>query len=190
MEEDNQKHVHADKVNAAERAIDPVCGMTVDKQTAAGSFEHDSERYFFCGAHCLEIFRKDPARFLNRAPQQPEPIAIGKGKYTCPMHPQIVRDQPGACPICGMALELRTVTIEDEENPELVAMTRRFWIGVVLTVPLLIISMSDFVPGHPLERVASMQTLSWIEFLLATPVVLWGGWPFFVRGGNQLSIAA
>ena len=186
MEEDNQKHVHADKVNAAERAIDPVCGMTVDKQTAAGSFAHDSERYFFCSAHCLEIFRKDPARFLNRAPQQPEPIAIGKGEYTCPMHPQIVRDQPGACPICGMALELRTVTIEDEENPELVAMTRRFWIGVVLTVPLLIISMSDFVPGHPLERVASMQTLSWIEFLLATPVVLWGGWPFFVRGWQSI----
>ena len=141
MEEDNQKHVYADKVNAAKRAIDPVCGMTVDKQTAAGSFEHDSERYFFCGAHCLEIFRKDPARFLNRAPQQPEPIAIGTGEYTCPMHPQIVRDQPGACPICGMALELRTVTIEDEQNPELVAMTRRFRIGVVLTVPLLIISI-------------------------------------------------
>jgi Cu+-exporting ATPase len=186
MEEDNQKHVHADKVSVAERAIDPVCGMTVDKQTAASSFEHDGDRYFFCSAHCLEIFRKDPARFLNRAPQQPEPIAIGKGEYTCPMHPQIVRDQPGACPICGMALELRTVTIEDEENPELVAMTRRFWIGVVLTAPLLIIAMSDFVPGHPLERVASMQTLSWIEFLLATPVVLWGGWPFFVRAWQSI----
>src|ERR1700674_4353537 len=143
MEEDNQEHVHADKVNAAERAIDPVCGMTVDKQTAAGSFEHDGKTYFFCSVHCLEVFRKDPAR-LNRAPQQPEPIAIGTGEYTCPMHPQIIRDRPGACPICGMALELRTATIEDETNPELVDMTRRFWIGVVLTVPLLIIAMSDF----------------------------------------------
>src|SRR6266852_3257234 len=107
-------------------------------------------------------------------------------EYTCPMHPQIVRDQPGACPICGMALEPRTVTLEDEESPELVEMTRRFWIGVVLTAPLLIIAMSDFVPGRPLERVASMQTLSWIEFLLATPVVLWGGWPFFVRAWQSI----
>ena len=190
MEEDKQKQVlgvrHADKVNAADRAVDPVCGMTVDKQTAAGSFEHGGERYFFCSAHCLEGFRKDPARFLNKSPQQPEPIAIGRGEYTCPMHPQIVRDQPGTCPICGMALERRTVTIADEENPELVDMTRRFWIGVALTVPLLIIAMSDFVPGRPLERVASMQTLSWIEFLLATPTVLWGGWPFFVRAWQSL----
>ena len=186
MEEDNQKHVPADKVNAAERVIDPVCGMTVDKQAAAGSFEHDGERYFFCSAHCLEIFRRDPARFLSRAPQEPKAIAIGRGEYTCPMHPQIVRDKPGACPICGMALELRTVTLADEENPELVAMTRRFWIGVVLTVPLLIIAMSDFVPGRPLERVASMLTFSWIEFLLATPIVLWGGWPFFVRAWQSI----
>src|SRR5712692_1660636 len=170
---------------ASEPAIDPACGMTVDKQSAAGSFEHDGERYFFCSAHCQEVFRKGPARFLNRS-QQPEPIAIGRSKYTCPMHPEIVRDKPGACPICGMALELRTVTIEDEENPELVDMTRRFWVGIVLTAPLLIIAMSDFVPGRPLERVASMQTLSWIELLLATPVVLWGGWPFFVRAWQSI----
>ncbi len=107
-------------------------------------------------------------------------------EYTCPMHPQIVRVQPGACPICGMALELRTVTLADEENPELVAMTRRFWVGVVLTAPLLIIAMSDALPGRPLERVASKQTLSWIEFLLATPTVLWGGWPFFVRAWQSI----
>ncbi len=107
-------------------------------------------------------------------------------EYTCPMHPQIVRVQPGACPICGMALELRTVTLADEENPELVAMTRRFWVGVVLTAPLLIIAMSDSLPGRSLERVASKQTLSWIEFLLATPTVLWGGWPFFVRAWQSI----
>ena len=107
-------------------------------------------------------------------------------EYTCPMHPQIVRDQPGACPICGMALELRTVTLADEENPELVAMTRRFWVGVVLTAPLLIIAMSDSLPGRSLERIASKQTLSWIEFLLATPTVLWGGWPFFVRAWQSI----
>jgi len=107
-------------------------------------------------------------------------------EYTCPMHPQIVRDQPGACPICGMALELRTVTLADEENPELVAMTRRFWVGVVLTAPLLIIAMSDSLPGRSLERIASKQTLSWIEFLLTTPTVLWGGWPFFVRAWQSI----
>jgi Cu+-exporting ATPase len=112
--------------------------------------------------------------------------AATKTEYTCPMHPEIVRDKPGACPICGMALERRTVTIADEENPELVDMTRRFWIGVVLTMPLLIIAMSDFVPGRLLERVAPMQTLSWIELLLATPVVLWGGWPFFVRAWQSI----
>ena len=102
------------------------------------------------------------------------------------MHPQIVRDKPGNCPICGMTLEPRTVSLEHEKNPELVDMTRRFWVGVVLTVPLLLIAMSDFVPGNPLERIVSMRVLGWIQFALATPVVLWGGWPFFVRGWQSL----
>ena len=102
------------------------------------------------------------------------------------MHPQIVRDKPGNCPICGMALEPRTVSLADEENPELVEMTRRFWVGVVLTVPLLLIAMSDFVPGNPLERIVSMRVLGWVQFALATPVVLWGGWPFFVRGWQSI----
>src|ERR1700687_4308470 len=100
------------------QAIDPVCGMTVAKQTAAGSLEHDGNRSFFCSGHCLEVFRKDPARFLNRAPQQPEPTVSGRGEYTCPMHPEIVRDKPGACPICGMALELRTITPDEGADPE------------------------------------------------------------------------
>ena len=113
------------------------------------------------------------------APQQ-------KIEFTCPMHPQIVRDKPGNCPICGMALEPRTVSLEDEKNPELVDMTRRFWVGVVLTIPLLLIAMSEFIPGNLLERVASMRTLGWIQFVLATPVVLWGGWPFFVRGWQSI----
>ena len=107
-------------------------------------------------------------------------------EYTCPMHPQIVRDEPGNCPICGMALEPRTVSLAEEENPELVDMTRRFWVGVVLTVPLLLIAMSDFVPGNPLERIVSMRALGWVQFVLATPVVVWGGWPFFVRGWQSI----
>ena len=119
-----------------------------------------------------------------------EPVEVvppkQKIKYTCPMHPEIVRDAPGNCPICGMALEPRTVTLESETNPELVDMTRRFWLSVVLTMPLLSIAMSDFIPGNPIERLLSMRTLGWIQFVLATPVVLWGAWPFFVRGWQSI----
>ena len=102
-------------------------------------------------------------------------------EYTCPMHPQIVRDQPGSCPICGMALEPRNVSA-DSANPELVGMTRRFWIGVALTLPLLAVMVSDVLPGHLLQHLLLGQLLGWIEFALATPVVLWAGWPFFERG--------
>jgi Cu+-exporting ATPase len=111
---------------------------------------------------------------------------VTKIEYTCPMHPQIVRDEPGSCPICGMALEPRTITVETEKDPELVQITRRFWVGVVLSLPLFLIGMSDFLPARPLERFVSMPTLVWIEFVLATPVVLWGGWPFFVRAWHSL----
>src|SRR5277367_5941935 len=103
-------------------------------------------------------------------------------EYTCPMHPEIVRDGPGSCPICGMALEPRTAVAKHEENPELVSMTRRFWVSVVLTVPVLFFGMSDMIPGNPLSRLISMQTAGWIGLFLATPVVLWAGWPFFQRG--------
>jgi Cu+-exporting ATPase len=102
-------------------------------------------------------------------------------EYTCPMHPQIVRDQPGSCPICGMALEPRNITA-NASNPELDDMTRRFWIGVVLTIPLLAVMVSDILPGHPLQHLLPRQLLGWIQFALATPVVLWAGWPFFERG--------
>ncbi len=212
---------------ASEQATDPVCGMTVNKQTAAGSFEYQGQTYFFCSAHCLEKFRADPERFITGAPEEsikpPKSTSIGESKYTCPMHPeirqdqpgscpkcgmalepvappraqtkteytcpmhpQIIRDQPGNCPICGMALEPRTVNFEEEANPELVDMSRRFWVSVILTAPLLVIAMSDYLPGRPLERLISMQTKGWIELALATPVVLWGGWPFFVRAWQSV----
>ena len=103
-------------------------------------------------------------------------------EYTCPMHPEIVRSAPGFCPICGMALEPRDVVADQEENPELVSMTRRFWTSVALTIPTLILAMSDLIPGQPLQNVLSPRAIGWIEFLLATPVVLWAGWPFFERG--------
>ena len=171
---------------------DPVCGMTVDPGKAAGSLEYNGQTYYFCSTSCREKFRAEPERFLSaavatqienqRTPQKASP----KAEYTCPMHPQIVRDAPGNCPICGMALEPRTVSLVEEENPELVDMTRRFWVGVVLTIPLLLIAMSEIVPGNPVEHWASMRVLGWVQFALATPVVIWGGWPFFVRGWQSI----
>jgi Cu+-exporting ATPase len=114
-------------------------------------------------------------------------LPVTKTEYTCPMHPQIVRDAPGSCPICGMALEPRTVSVEEEQNPELAGMTRRFWVSVSLTIPILVAAMADIFPGlSALMQFTSPRTWQWLEFILATPVVLWGGWPFFVRGGRSL----
>jgi Cu+-exporting ATPase len=114
---------------------------------------------------------------------EPEmPVASARTEYTCPMHPEVVRSGPGTCPICGMALEPRTVTAQEEENPELRDMTRRFWASVVLTVPLLAVAMADMLPSMPVQRALPGGWLPWIELLLASPVVLWGGWPFFQRG--------
>ena len=112
--------------------------------------------------------------------------AATRVEYTCPMHPEIVRSEPGACPICGMALEPRTVAAAEETNPELVDMTRRFWTCVALTIPVIALGMSDLIPGQPLQHLLSMHAIGWIEFVLATPVVLWGGWPFFERGWMSL----
>ena len=118
----------------------------------------------------------EPATIEVRAPRT---------EYTCPMHPEIVRDAPGSCPICGMALEPRTVSADDE-NPELVSMTRRFWAGAALTLPLLAVMVSDILPGHPIQHLLSGVLLGWIEFALATPVVVWAGWPFFERGWQSV----
>jgi len=117
-----------------------------------------------------------------------EPVTppAAKTEWTCPMHPEVVQDKPGSCPKCGMALEPRTVAAEEEENQELIDMRRRFWVSLVLTVPVFIIAMADVIPGRPLQNIASPQILRWLELLLATPVVLWGGWPFFVRGWRSL----
>jgi Cu+-exporting ATPase len=119
-----------------------------------------------------------------------EPVTVTraaqKTEYTCPMHPEIVRDAPGSCPICGMALEPRTVSLTEEKNPELVDMTRRFWVSVVLSFPLLLFAMSEMLPGNPIERLAPARSIVWIQLALATPVVFWGGWPFFVRAWQSI----
>jgi Cu+-exporting ATPase len=176
---------------AHEPALDPVCGMTVDPDRAAGSFEYKGKTYYFCSTHCLQRFREDPERFLNKAAPQPigitrQPKPPAEQKYTCPMHPEIIRDAPGSCPICGMALEPLTVSLEDEENPELADMSRRFWVALVLTIPVFVLGMSDLIPGQPLQRLISMRTLVWVQLVLATPVVLWAGWPFFVRAWQSI----
>lgn len=112
---------------------------------------------------------------------------VAKTQYVCPMHPEIVRDAPGHCPICGMALEPRTVTsLEEPPNPELISMTRRFWAGVALTLPIFLLAMADLLPSHPAMRILGMRGIAWLEFVLATPVVLWGGWPFFQRGWTSV----
>ncbi len=158
---------------------DPVCGMTVDSASAAGSIEHEGTTYWFCSRHCIERFRADPTRWLAAsAAAAPAPRAV---EYTCPMHPEVVRDAPGSCPICGMALEPRAATLEEVESPELRDMTRRFRASLALTAPVLILGMSEMIPGRPVERALSPQVQTWIQLVLATPVVLWGGLPFFQR---------
>lgn len=219
--------------------------MTVEPDSAAGSFEYKGVIYYFCSLHCLQKFREAPEQFLRKgaAPPMVQPVGIqrakpkptdssnpvagaaGHGKsnytcpmhlevrqnhagscpmcgmalepltvavpqtkteYTCPMHPEIVRDEPGSCPICGMALEPRTISLSEEENAELKDMRRRFWISAVLSLPVFAIGMSDLVPGQPLQQLISMRALTWIQLALATPVVLWGGWPFFVRAWHSI----
>ena len=201
---------------APKEVVDPVCGMSIDPADAVGHVEYRGHTYFFCAESCLQRFHADPARYVRTEPgmqdsksavviargtHSPEfepahprspipdprsPIATGSTKWTCPMHPEIVRDGPGSCPICGMALEPLTITAEEPENEELRDMTRRFWIGVALTIPILTIGMADVIPGRPLERVISPTGTAWAQLVLATPVVLWGGWPFFVRGWQSI----
>jgi Cu+-exporting ATPase len=176
--------------------------MTVDPELAAGSYDYQNKTYYFCSVHCLQKFREDPERYLNKPaePMLAQPVGIqrtrpssvatttgtDRSEYTCPMHPEVVRDAPGSCPICGMALEPRTASLEQEENPELREMSLRFWVSVVLSVPLLLIAMSEFIPALDLESLMPMRVWGWIEMALATPVVLWGAWPFFVRGWQSL----
>jgi len=178
-------HKHSDLVGGA-GLKDVVCGMSVSPDSPHQT-DYKSARYAFCSAGCLKKFQQDPERYLSPAPPAPlAPLApSAPSKWTCPMHPEIVRDGPGSCPICGMALEPMTVSAEEPENVELADMTRRFRVSTVLTVPLVLAAMRELIPGQPFEHTAP-ALLSWGELLLATPVVLWGGWPFFVRGWESL----
>jgi Cu+-exporting ATPase len=219
-----------------EATIDPVCGMTVDKNQAADQTDFQGATYYFCSKHCATKFRATPSAFLARStrveetpsccgntreihqighqaktaedakdiyvcPMHPEVRQVGSGncpkcgmalepaaptvitervEYTCPMHPEVVQDKPGNCPKCGMALEPRTIAVE-ESNPELTDMTRRFWVSALLTVPLFLLAMSRMFFAEQFAHWFNPSTLAYVEFALASPIVLWGGWPFFVR---------
>ena len=171
----HQHHQH----DAAE-VIDPVCGMSISPTDAVGAAEHNGQTFHFCSESCLQQFRANPDQFLGGRPAVVTP-ADPEAEYTCPMHPEIRQQGPGSCPICGMALEPVNVTLDEQPNEELADMTRRFWWSLALTVPILGFMIAEFLPGHLLHRLPSGWQ-NWIELAFATPVVLWGGWPFFQRG--------
>jgi Cu+-exporting ATPase len=172
--------------------LDPVCGMQVDPESPAATVQRAGQTYYFCSSHCATKFRANPEKYLqppgaqprgtHRQHSHPEPkaaevsaaTASPAARYTCPMHPEVVSDKPGSCPKCGMALEPVAPGAEEEESPELNDMTRRFWVSLVLTLPVFVIAMLH------------IERLAWLELVLATPVVLWGGAPFFVRGWQSL----
>jgi Cu+-exporting ATPase len=166
--------------------IDPVCGMEVTPEDAAGSYLYQGKQYYFCNDSCLEQFRAKPEAFLTPPAERPsDKPADANAIYTCPMDPEVRQLGPGACPRCGMALEPLTVTLEEEINPELRLMVRRFWISLALTAPLIVIAMSDML-GHEALAPIPPRLIALMEFGMATPVVLWGGWPFFQRAGASV----
>ncbi len=177
---------------AGDVAIDPVCGMQVDPATAEFRHTHDGTEYVFCAEGCMRKFSATPyaylaqdegAEFSSRTRNVPEGHDEGHdAEYTCPMHPDVLQLGPGSCPICGMALEPKAISADDGENPELADMQRRLWVSLALTLPVFAIAMSEMIPGRPLQEAVPARYLTWLQFALAAPVVLWGGLPFFQRG--------
>ena len=171
------------KTHAGHRVKDPVCGMSVDPAAAKFSAEHAGDTYYFCSAKCHDKFVADPGAYLSKA-EAPKPAAAAGTVYTCPMHPQIRQDHPGNCPICGMTLEPEMPTAETGPSAELVDMTRRFWVGTALAVPVFLLEMGSHL--FDFHAFISPQNLNWAQLVLATPVVLWAGWPFFERGAASV----
>jgi Cu+-exporting ATPase len=193
------------------KALDPVCGMTVDTERAPASAVHNGQTYYFCCPSCREKFTRDPRAYLSRtppAPPKPSLVTLGAAPapkvpatappasaaapparaaaYVCPMCDGVEQNHPGACPKCGMALEPRILSAEEPANPELIQMTRRFWLSAALSLPLLLMAMAAHLPGAPLGHWLHQPLGRWIQFALATPVVLWGGLPFFRRGWDSI----
>jgi Cu+-exporting ATPase len=176
-------HRHPNNPEPKATAIDPVCGMTVAINPTSLRAEHGGQTHYFCSAKCQAKFVANPEAYLGEKPAAPAVVVEGT-EWTCPMHPEIVRDKPGCCPICGMALEPMMPSLDAGPNPELADMQRRFWIGLALTLPVVTLEMgAHFLDLH---RWISPQLGNWLQLLLATPVVLWAGWPFFERGWQSL----
>jgi Cu+-exporting ATPase len=173
-------HHHADPTKTAR---DPVCGMSVNPETSKHRFEHQGTTYHFCSNGCRTKFEADPQKYLDKSKADAPPAPAGT-IYTCPMHPQIRQVGPGTCPICGMALEPEVASLDAQPNPELADMTRRFWIGAALSVPPVVLEMGGHLMGG--HGLIEQTTSNWIQLVFATPVVLWAGWPFFVRGWQSL----
>ncbi|MGI4745856.1 MAG: heavy metal translocating P-type ATPase [Janthinobacterium lividum] len=171
-------HDHA----ASNRVVDPVCGMTVDPETSKHRHDHAGASFHFCSAGCRTKFIADPEKYLHPAPAGAVPPALPGALYTCPMHPDVRNEGPGSCPFCGMALEPMAMTAEAPINHELIDMTRRFWIALVLTLPVFVLEMSGHIPALGLDALVPPRISAWIQLALSTPVVLWAGWPFFQRG--------
>jgi Cu+-exporting ATPase len=181
-------HRSLEMVSEAPASRDPVCGMSVDPATAPASVDFQGRTYYFCCPSCAAKFRADPGRYTADEQPPPGPVAAApEGTvYTCPMHPEVVSDRPGSCPKCGMALEPRTVSAEEQPDPELADMTRRFWIAAALSLPVFLLAMTDMLPGQPLHHLIGMAALNWVQLVLTTPVVLWAGWPFFARAWQSV----
>ena len=190
MKQYEEKHVSntQENNNHQEHIIDLVCGMDVQPGKAAGSIEYKSKKYLFCSEHCLNKFKQNPEEYINKkSSKATENIKDNAAIYTCPMHPEVVNKGPGTCPKCGMALEPKVITAgQDDKNTELMEMSHKFIIGIVLTVPVFILAMARHIPGDPLGEILSRQVQNWIEFVLSSGVVLWCGLPFFKRGWTSI----
>jgi P-type Cu+ transporter len=181
--ENNAGHAHHhDPGAAAQTTRDPVCGMSVDPVTSKHRYDYHGNSFHFCSAGCRTKFAADPTKYLEN--KEPPPELPAGTIYTCPMHPEIRQIGPGSCPICGMALEPEAPSLDDAPNPELADMTRRFWIGGPLALPPVVLEMAGHIAGP--HNWIDPTLSNWIQFVFATPVVLWAGWPFFVRGVQSL----
>ena len=180
-------HAHTNPAHpdADGRVTDPVCGMRVDPLTTEHHLDYKGRAYFFCSGRCRTRFEAEPEKFLAPKSSAPEEKLPEGTIYTCPMHPEVRQVGPGSCPICGMALEPETVSLDDKPDPELIDMTRRFWIALALTLPVFVIDMAAHLGG---VQLLEAQTSNWLSFVLATPVVLWAGWPFFERGWQSVKM--
>jgi len=183
-------HHHESKEEKSQYT-DPVCGMSTDQEGKFIHHKHDGKPYYFCSEHCLTTFKKDPKKFTGKKEEAPSAVKHthdSRQVYTCPMHPEVEKQGPGSCPKCGMALEPKTVSLtEEESNPEYEEMLKRFIVGAILTLPLVIIAMRGLIPGgRLLDTLATVKTYEWLELILATPVVVWAGWPFYVRAVQSI----